>query len=197
MKSLAILGMSALLLGLIFQCCPSAATETPPIQPPAEQPAAPATEPALKEPTAAPMGLDQNNPVPLGYTLTASDGAAVTVHGIHSRGEAAVQLVQGWNMFNSEPDPGNEYVIVSATVAFPGGGAQDTLRVSEYDFRVAVGTRIFDHAFLVMEGNELEAEMFPGGSVDGLLVFEVPQGSSDIALMYTVPFDRTYYFATQ
>jgi hypothetical protein len=39
--------------------------------------------------------------------------------------------------------------------------------------------------------------MFPGGSVDGLLVFEVPEGSTDIALMYTVTFDRTYYFATQ
>jgi len=197
MKSLATLGMATLLLVLIFQCCPSAASETPPVQPPAEQRAAPATQPPPAKPTAAPMGLDRNNPIPLNQTLSASDGAAITIHGITTRGEEATGLVNEWNMFNGEPDPGNEYVIVSATVAFPEGAPEDTLSVSEYDFRAAVGTTIFDPESMVMEGNELQGEMFPGGSLDGLLVFEVPQGSADILLMYTVTFDRTYYFATQ
>ena len=49
----------------------------------------------------------------------------------------------------------------------------------------------------MMEAHELEGEMFKGGAIHGLLVFEVPQGSSGIVLMYSVPLGRTYYFVTE
>ena len=54
MKSLAVLGMATLLLGLIFQCCPSAATQEPSIQAPTAQRVAEPTQPTSDEPTAAP-----------------------------------------------------------------------------------------------------------------------------------------------
>jgi hypothetical protein len=192
MKSLAILGMSALLLGLIFQCCPSTASEAPPIQPP---PAAPATQPPAKEPTAAPMGLDRNNPVPVNHTLTASDGATIAVHGITSRGEEAARLVKEWNMFNEEPGEGSEFVIVSLSVGYAGGD-RETLSVSPLTFRAVVGGVITDASFVTGD-DLLQGEIFEGGVLDGLLVFEVPHGSTDIVLIYSVLMQGSYYFATQ
>lgn len=168
--------MGALLLVFLFQCCPSAAPEPSP-------------------PAAEPVGLNVDNPVPVGHSLTTPSGAAVTIQGIATRGEGAKQVAQQWSMVN-QPDPGYEYVIIPASVSYE-GGPTETLRVSYWEFRVAVGGRIFEHPFLLMEGNELEGEMFEGGSVDGVLVFEVPQGSRGIVVMYSPPLHRTYYFATE
>jgi hypothetical protein len=204
-RTLTLIGMGALLLVFFFQCCPSAAPEAPSIEAPSEQTAPPPPQQATEEPTAAPApplpptaepaGLSADHPVPVNHTLTTASGAAITIHGVSARGEQAKQVTQEWNMFN-EPDPGNEYVMIPATVAYE-GGPTETLSVSYWQFRVAVGPQIFEHPFLLMEGNELEGEMFEGGSVDGLLVFEVPEGSVGIVVMYSVPLDRTYYFATE
>jgi len=190
MKTLTVVAMGALLLLFFFQCCPSETTE---VRPPGEE--APAPLP-VEEPTPAPVGLSPDNPVPLGYALVASNGAVITVQGIRARGEEATRLALEWNMFNN-PDPGNEYVILSASVAYEGGGYADTLSISDYDFKVAVGTLIFDPPFVHMEGNELEGEMLPGGRIDGLLVFEVPQGSTGIILIYDELLWDSYYFATE
>ncbi|TKJ30161.1 MAG: hypothetical protein CEE40_05810 [Chloroflexi bacterium B3_Chlor] len=43
MRTLALLGMAAILLGFFFQCCPSTAPEAPPVQAPAEEATAPPT----------------------------------------------------------------------------------------------------------------------------------------------------------
>ena len=195
MKTLAVLGMSALMFALIFQCCPSAAPEAPPIQAPAEQAAARATQPPPKEPTAAPMGLDRNNPVPLNQTLTASDGATVTVHGITTRGEEAARLVKEWNMFNEEPGEGSEFVIVSVSVGYAGGDGE-TLAVTPLTFRAVVEGVITDASWITGD-DLLQGEIFEGGVLDGLLVFEVPHGSTDIVLIYSVLMEGSYYFATQ
>jgi len=195
MKSLTVLAMGALLMVFFFQCCPSATQETPPIQAPTERPGAPPTQPPVEEPTAAPMGLDRNNPVPLNQTLTASNGATITIHGITTRGEEAARLVKEWNPFNEEPGEGNELVIVSASVGY-GGGDNDTLTVSVWDFRAVVQGVITDPP-LVTGDDMLEGEIFKDGLLEGSLVFQVPSGSTDIVLIYTVPMQGSYYLATQ
>ena len=195
MKTLAVLGMSTLMFAFIFQCCPSAPSEAPPIQAPAEQPGAPATQPPPEEPTAAPMGLDRNNPVPLNHTLTASDGATITVHGITTRGEEAARKVMEWNMFNDEPGEGSEFVILSVSVGYAGGDA-DTLVVTPLTFRGVVEGVITDASW-VMGDDMLEGEIFEGGVLEGFLAFEVPHGSTDIVLIYSVLMEGSYYFATQ
>ncbi len=45
--------------------------------------------------------------------------------------------------------------------------------------------------------NKLEGEMFPGGLIEGPLVFEVPAGATDMIVIYTVLFEQSYYLATQ
>lgn len=195
MKTLTVVAMGALLMLFFFQCCPSTAPEAPPIQAPTEQLAAPAAQPTPEEPTAAPMGLDLNNPVLPNHTLTASDGATITVHGITTRGEQAARLVKEWNMFNKEPGEGKEFVIVSASLGYEGGDA-DTLTVSPLTFRAVVAGVITDSSW-VSGDDLLQGEIFEGGVLDGLLVFEVPEGSTGIVLIYTVLMEGSYYFATE
>lgn len=139
--------------------------------------------------------MSPDSPVPLGYTLVASDGAAVTVHGIRIRGAGASVLANEWSTLNT-PDPANEYLMLSVSVGYE-AGYSDTLSISESDFKVAVGTLVFDPAFVAREGIELEGEMLPGGRIDGVLVFEVPLGSTGIILIYDPFLGRTYYFATE
>lgn len=189
MKTLTVVALGVVLLGLFFQCCPSTAPE---VRQPGEEPAAP---PPVAEPTMPPMGLSPENPVPLGHTVVASDGAAITVHGITARAEEAARMAKEWNMFN-EPDAGNEYIMVAASVTYE-GGYSETLNISEYDFKAAVGTRIFDHAFVIGEGNEMDGEMLEGGRIDGVLVFEVPHGATGILVIYEQLFGDNYYLATE
>jgi len=54
MRTLALLGMSAILLVFFFQCCPSAPAEAPPIEAPTQQAPAPPSQPPPEETTAAP-----------------------------------------------------------------------------------------------------------------------------------------------
>jgi len=195
MKTLTVVGMGALLLLFFFQCCPSAAPEAPPIQAPTEQPAAPSAQATPQVPTAAPMGLDLDNPVPLNHTLTASDGATISVHGVTTRGEEAARVVKEWNMFNEEPGEGKEFVIMSSSVGYEGGD-DDTLTLSAFSFRAVVGGVITDASWVVGD-DLLQGEIFEGGVLDGLLVFEVPEGSTGIVLIYTVLMEGSYYFATE
>jgi hypothetical protein len=141
------------------------------------------------------MGLDRNNPVPVNYTLTASDGATITVHGITTRAEEAARLVKEWNMFNDEPGEGSEFVIVSVSVGYAGGDTE-TLAVTPLTFRAVVGGVIRDASWVTGD-DMLQGEIFEGGVLDGLLVFEVPHGSTDIVLIYSVLMQGSYYFATQ
>jgi len=207
-RALALLGMASILLGFFLQCCPSTATEAPSIQAPTEEAAPPPTEPPsegptappqpapTQEPTAPPVGLSRDNPVPLNQALSAPSGAVIAVHGIVSRGADAAALVQQWNMLNDVPAPGKEYVIVSASARYEGGD-QETLTISEYDFRAVLSGVIIEPPFALVCDNPLAGEMFQGGQIDGLLTFEVPQGATGIVLIYTVLLEDSYYFATE
>lgn len=46
-------------------------------------------------------------------------------------------------------------------------------------------------------GETLEGEISPGESIDGMLVLDVPEGSTGMVLTYTVLGEQTYYFATE
>ena len=191
------------LLSLFFLACNGAEEATTQPEAPAEESAAPPTQPPAEEPTAAPtaeptaapIGLNRSNPVPLNQAFTASNGAIVTMHGITYRGAEAAALVKNWNQFNDEPGEGTEFVIVSASFGYEGGD-KETLEVSQWDFRAVVENAIVEIA--TMTGDDvLGGEVFEGGTVEGLLVFEVPTGSTDIVVIYTVLMEESYYFATQ
>jgi hypothetical protein len=192
MRTSALIAAATILLVLFFQCCPSAAPEAPRVEEISE-----GANPASRlTATPAPMGSSRDNPVPLNQTLTASNGGRITVHGIIARGEEATRFVKQWSSFNPDPEAGNEYVIISASVGYE-GGRQETVRVYRHDFRAVVEGVIFQQPSVPSSDDVLKGEIFAGASIDGCLVFEVPEGSTGIVVIYTVPIDRSYYFATE
>jgi len=201
-KALLFLAFVALAASL---ACNGGAKETPAVVPPTSEEAAvpaataPPTEVPPTEvpptPTPAPVGTSPNNPVPVGSSLIA-DGAKITINGIVARGAEAAAIVQEWNMFNSEPSEGKEYVIISGNVAYE-GGEKETLSISLLDFRAVVEGVIEDSAWMLSGDELLSGEMFAGGSIDGYLVFEVDEGATGIVVIYTVLFEESYYFATE
>ena len=98
-------------------------------------------------------------------------------------------------MFNDKPGEGSEFVIVSVSVGYEGGDA-DTLTVSPLTFRGVVEGVITDASW-VSGDDMLQGEIFEGGVLEGFLAFEVPHGSTDIVLIYSVLMEGSYYFATQ
>lgn len=163
---------------------------------PTPVPAAPTPTSVPPTPTAAPVGTSPDNPVPVGSSLIAADGAKITINGIVARGAEATSVVQEWNMFNPEPGEGKEYVIISGNVAYE-GGKEETLSITSFDFRVVVKGVIVDAPFMLVGDELLEGEMFAGGSIDGYLVFEVDEGATGILVIYTVLLEESYYFATE
>lgn len=182
------------------QATPVVVTPTPvpeeEVATPTPVPAAPTPTSVPPTPTPAPVGTSPDNPVPVGSSLIAADGAKITINGIVARGAEATSIVQEWNMFNPEPGEGKEYVIISGNVAYE-GGKEETLSITSFDFRAVVKGVIVDAPFMLVGGELLEGEMFAGGSIDGYLVFEVDEGSTGIVVIYTVLLEESYYFATE
>lgn len=194
-KALLFLAFVALAASL---ACNGGAKETPvvatPTPAPAEEVATPTPVPPV--PTPVPLGTSPDNPVPVGSSLIAADGAKITINGIVARGAEAAALVQEWNMLNPEPGEGKEYVVISGNVAYE-GGKEDTLSITSFDFRAVAKGVIVDAPFMLVGDNLLEGEMFAGGSIEGYLVFEVDEGVTGIVVIYTVFLEESYYFATE
>jgi len=208
MKRAALLVMGLLVVGIL--ACNGAPETTPTTQPAAREatntpgPPTPVPTPSpIPSPTPQPAptesatGLSIGNPVPLGQALIASNGALITIHGVSKRGLEATQLTKQWNQFNHDPREGMEYVIISGSVGYEGNG-EETLEVIPYlDFRIVVNGNILDHSNICCEEDQLQGEMFPGGLIEGPLVFEVPVGGTDMVIIYTVRLEQSYYFATE
>lgn len=94
------------------------------------------------------------------------------------------------NPFNSEPDEGMEYIIVTLRVRNL-GDPTETKTVSAFDFRV-VGERgvIYDAPLIVVE-KELSAEFFGGGTTEGELGLQVGRGEKSLVLIYDSGLDTT------
>ena len=211
MKKAALLVIGLVVVGIL--ACNGAPEAEQPISSPEAAPS-PTTELAAQEATNTPVpataipapspaptesaaGLSIGNPVPLGQALIASNGAIITIHGVSKRGLEATQLTKQWNQFNDDPGEGMEYVFISGSVGYEGGG-EETLEVVPYlDFRIVVNGNISDHSNVCCEEDQLQGEMFPGGLIEGPLVFEVPVGGTDMVIIYTVRLEQSYYFATE
>jgi len=178
---------------MVSLACGEAPKATPVVIPPTPEEAV-----ATSTPAPAPVGTSLDNPVPLGHSLVASNGAKITINGITARGAEATAIVKRWNEFNPEPGEGKEYIIISCNVAYEGGKGE-TVSVARYDFRVVVKGVIKESPtmMIITGGDLLEGEMFPGASIDGHLVFEVDEGATGIVVVYTVLFEESYYFATE
>jgi hypothetical protein len=126
--------------------------------------------------------MSRDNPAAFGQPVVSDDGMEVTIVKV-DRGQAAWAKIEGYNMFNSRPNEGMEYVLALVQVKFT-GDASKTKRVLQSHFR-CVGDKgaIYQVAFVVL-GKEFAEEIFGGGTTEGEVAFQVVQGEKKLVLIY-------------
>jgi len=138
------------------------------------------TKTVTPTPTATTIGI--NNPAKVGEPVIVrikSYGGTKTVEVTvvdYIRGEKANEMIKDANMFNDEPKPGHEYLLVKVRVRYIDGS--EMLSVNPFDFKVVIGGAMYDYEWVVMpdETPKLESvDLLPGGKVEGWLPFMVPE----------------------
>ncbi len=149
---------------------------------PTSTPAAEEEPTSAPEPTAAPVtaeaGLSRSNPLPLGTEFVGNNWS-ITVTGV-TRGEEAAQIVADANIFNEPPREGYEYLI--ADISLTNISEDDEAKAAPHaiDLRVTGDRNTLYPNASVAPPKRLEGELFPGGTAEGQLVFEVPSDEGNL-----------------
>lgn len=109
---------------------------------------------------------------------TGGDTFEITVNEV-IRGQQVNTLLKQANMFNSDPSPGNEFMLVNVKKTFVTGSGSDY--ASSIDFTAYADGAGYSQAFAVLPDAYPEfrtATLMPGGSTQGWILYEVPTGSS-------------------
>jgi len=147
----------------------------------------------IPEPTATQslpeLGTSRANPAPLGVEIVQKNFNFI----VNEVTRPADAIIKEGNMFNSDPEPGNEFVMVQITIVCT-KESSEKCNISPYDFTASgsVGIVRDANAFLAGVPNMLEStEFFGGATVTGKLVFEVGQDETNIIMTYEPLFSFT------
>lgn len=133
-------------------------------------PVAPSDEPESH----APAGT-RENPLPVGSTVVL-DEWEVTI-GAPTFG--ATRAVLDENMFNPDPDEGNEYALVPVIAKYTGTGSETFALQVTISYVTASGVTYDAPLLLVVPGAlDIGQELYTGGSTSGNIGLEIP--SSDV-----------------
>ncbi len=92
----------------------------------------------------------------------------------------------GLSDFPSTPKAGTRAILVRVRAEHIGTDVDETVEVSESDFKVTGSANVlydtFDQSCGFLEDN-LSGEMFPGGSIEGYVCVQVPAGERDLLLV--------------
>lgn len=134
-------------------------------------------------PTTAPLGSARSNPAPLGTevdigSFTLSIGEVVR--------PANARIAEA-NTFNSDPEPGNEYLMLVLNATCNKGFDESCSIAPIYETSLVGSTGVIREPEIFIAGidNMFESgEMFGGVTLTGWLVFEVAEGETDLILIY-------------
>jgi hypothetical protein len=142
-----------------------------------EQPADPQAEveEAEEEPRADGSALD--SPLPFGTVVSVDDWAGKFDVSFGAINWDATALIKAENMFNSDPTAGMKYIMLPVTMTNTDDeewNASGTFFWGDIKL-VADGRGFNEGAFVVAPGDlSSQGELYPGGTVTGNVVFEVP-----------------------
>lgn len=118
--------------------------------------------------------------------MRGSDGTDIVVTGINSDAWAVVQRE---NRFNDPPAPGKRFYIVRVEVTNVAGS--DALNVTDADFELIGDDRVvyqtFRHSCGVIP-DKLRGQIYPGGTIQGNLCFEVGADEGGFVLIHSPGF---------
>lgn len=210
-KRLLAMGLAVAMLALSILAC-SSDSNSPEVRTPAEDSNVSAeeivetdvdeqTETVFVEETEAPkptatkeLGTSRSNPAPVGSEIVADDMAFVVKELIRP----ADKIIMAGNMFNTEPEENQEYVMVMLEVNCM-KGSDDKCNISPFNFTL-LGSKGVDRDVewsVAGVSNILESKDFYGGSsVSGYLPFIVDKDETDLLLVYEpLLFGDNFYLA--
>lgn len=127
-------------------------------------------------------GLEAEAPAGVGAAVVTERLAIQIVEAL--RGEAAAELLRGANEDNPPPLPENEQVVVRVRVTAV-GAVDEPISVSPLDFSLVGRNNVrYSQTGLVSPPPELDVRLFPGGSAQGNLAFEVSRADQGLSLVY-------------
>lgn len=173
--------------GLSLGACSPSPQETAPTQAAgldAPSSAAATEAPAATEPP-APAGMDASNPAPRDETITSADFEFTVLEVL--RGEEALAKLEEASAFNGPPeDEAMEYVLVRMRVRYVGASTEG-LSVDPAFFDSAGGDgTLYDRPSITDVRNPepfLQAELLPGGQVEGWVTVLSPKGDTGAMLV--------------
>ena len=145
------------------------------------------TENALSHTPDTPIGMSQDNPVPLGQSVLCEDNFDITVLKTE-RGQQALDKITTYNSENNTPSAGMEYILVTLSAK----NTEDTDQSKRFD--PSLFTVVGDNGVLYGKpslalsgglGENFAEELFAGDITEGQLDFQVSQSEKNLVLIYT------------
>lgn len=125
----------------------------------------------------------RENPIPMGTSMTISDGWTVTVLSVTPD---ATRAILQENQFNDQPGPGNQFFMARVRASYSGSGS-DTFGGS-YRLRAvgpsSVGYSTFENSAGVIPDPLPGSELFTGGSIEGNIAWQIKSSDANSLVMY-------------
>lgn len=139
-------------------------------------------------------GTSRSNPATLGTSVQTPNDLEVSIAIVDLD---AWPLVQAENQFNEPPLEGSRMVLVTVSVTYSGTG-DETVSVSSNEFSLtgsrSVVYRSFDDGvYCGSIPEQLDGELFSGGTIEGNVCFQYPEDETDLILIVepTFSFDSS------
>jgi len=152
----------------------------------------------VSEPEEAPtkeVGTARSNPAPVGSVITA-DNMQFKILGLT---RPADEIIKSGNMFNTEPEEGEEYILIELQIECM-KDVDDTCNIFESSFKLIGDEGVTYDAEWFISGVDglLESEEFYGGGVvTGSLPFMIKETDSDLIFLYEPFFGDKFYMSVQ
>lgn len=154
-------------------------------------------EAVIDEPTAtSAVGTVRSNPAPIGSEIVTEDMAFVVLGSIRP----ANDIILGANMFNTEPEANQEYVMVQVQISCR-KSVDDRCDLYSSNLSALGSTGILRDPDIFVAGVDglldFNTDFYGGATVTGYIPFIVEIGESDLLLVYEPFLGDSFYLAFQ
>lgn len=151
------------------------------------------TKTPIPEPTKQ-LGLAKSNPAPVGSEVITDDMAIV----VDKLVRPATAIVMEGNMFNTEPEPTQEYIFVNVKLTCKKGG-DDTCNHSTLMNVKLVGSKGIErnpeYFISGVDGVIPDADFYGGSSITGYIPFIIDKDENNLILIYETLFGDPVYLS--
>jgi len=147
-------------------------------------------------PTAQPAqaGTSKSNPAPVGTAVTAADDSSSSPYSAkvtlleYQKGQTAYDMLKSWDKYGiivNAPDEGKEYHIVKIKFELLTTKNDASHFVNSLDFDAVTSGNVYTSELMtVASDKDVSGDMYPGGSKEGWIAFQLPTGSSSVLIAY-------------